>query len=553
MAANVDDIQRSLEMAFFDIQRAASRRPISRNVARLDEFGTLLGEGDQAERYKEIIQTGLRDAGILKQNLAQLSQLNSLAEFTKKAMAGLRAMDASPRSWKSLDRYFKWSDLTSKRKSSELHRRQSIVDAVMKISNPDYFHELSLRREYGDTGAEQILSAERSKARKKGQTEAAESKIRGRYSYWYDTLSKQEQRRWDYTKRYGGGAQGRMYADARIQEEENKALHDTKGRIASRNRQLTVQMMKEFPLFFANSKRSTKDIKALAKSMKKLERMPVVGRAILSAMRNPLGAAVGAATTGYALMGSILSASDSANEQTTNWMNVANLFGSPKEGSRFTGAAFLAGMRDPSAILKKYGMARFKYGDADNFYTNIGKIMRSAKDPRMKMAIAQKLGFDETDVVLAQIMAGDKSVLTEDRLTAARKAELEVEKTTGWRTGSGIEATARSLGLSVPWATSVEARTGANPLEWIFTPEKAAYKSMALEVQKADSAKAAAISADRYSAESANASGGSNVTISINGINISGASEAGKSIIDLVLKYGPESKDVLDSIDPRAR
>ena len=74
-----------------------------------------------------------------------------------------------------------------------------------------------------------------------------------------------------------------------------------------------------------------------------------------------------------------------------------------------------------------------------------------------KMYFAESIGFDDTDVAIAEMLAGGmKPSLA--RKVGANKAMLEAQKMAGFASGAGAGATAKSLWLSIPGMASAQAR-----------------------------------------------------------------------------------------------
>lgn len=493
----------------------------------------------------------LEDMRGLMADIASLSQVKSDIEKTKQIFQGLRVMRRNPEAFHSVDRYLAWDKIMKGRRSDARRRQVEVQDAVRSKLDPTLSHKLSLSRLYGSDGADAILSAEREAARRKGVEETAERKVKGRFNYTYDTMSDAERRRWDNTIRYGGGAQGRMYADAIEQEIGNRALHETKGRIASRNRQLTAQMMKEFPIFFANSKRSTKDIKAMAKGIKTIEKIPF-GKVLTSFLRHPAEMAATGVTTGLTIASGLLNKSDSANTQTTNWANFMNLYGTPSE--EFMVAASIAGIKDPAEVAKRYGEAMFKFGNAENFYKGIGQTF-SESNSRVKMGVAGEIGFDSAAVMMAEIMSGKGSKhLTEDRITQAKKTMLEWQKTKGWASGSGFDSTMRALELTVPTQTSAEARGYSGIVGWTKNALKLANFLMNPIGGVANQAIDAAKSASVFESEMSSSSNAKQVTISVGGITITKEEAQNTSFWDMLNKGTDDMfSTALESMDSKVK
>lgn len=540
MASNLGVQSVRLDQDIYSLGEEMRRDPAIRNrgPARLGRL--FMGTKDTLEDMRGLIA-----------DITFLSQVKNDIEKTKKIFQGLRVMRDNPNAFHSVDRYLAWDKIMKGRRSDARKRQVEVQDAVRSKLDPTFAHKLSLSRLYGSDGADAILSAERESARRKGVEETAERKAKGRFNYTYDTMSDAERRRWDNTIRYGGGAQGRMYADAIEQENENRALHETKGRIASRNRQLTAKMMKEFPIFFANSKRSTKDIKAIAKGIKTIEKFPF-GKVLTSALRNPAAAAITGVTTGLTIANGILSKSDSANTHTTKWANAMNLYGTPSK--EFVDAAKAAGIEDPAEIARRYGEAMFKFGNADNFYRGIGQTFAESNS-RVKMGVANEIGFDAAAVMMAEIMSGKGGKhLTEDRVTQGKKIALEWQKIKGWSSGSGFDSTMRALELTVPTQLSAEARGYSGivgSLKILPRIVKFLTNPIGSAVDKAvDASKSALI----FESEMSSSGNAKQINISVGGITITKEEAQNTSFWDMLNKGTDDMfSSALESMDSKVK
>lgn len=251
---------------------------------------------------------------------------------------------------------------------------------------------------------------------------AAEAESRFRY----DTMDEFDQRMHDLTERYNGDT-------SKAEEVYKKTLQ------------------KELPSFFRNSKMSAKDMNRLANAWGEFaESNPMAARLA----KNPIMYG-GLAAYGALLWG--MGKSDAANKSVIAWSNARNIYGSGS--SAFQRAAYMAGVEDPGAISRRLGKQAIRYGgsaNAESVYREFGSMM-SGMTRDEKMYFAESIGFDDTDVAIAEMLAGGmKPSLA--RKVGANKAMLEAQKMAGFASGAGAGATAKSLWLSIPGMASAQAR-----------------------------------------------------------------------------------------------
>ena len=331
---------------------------------------------------------------------------------------------------------------------------------------------------------------------------AAEAESRFRY----DTMDEFDQRMHDLTERYNGDT-------SKAEEVYKKTLQ------------------KELPAFFRNSKMSAKDMNRLANAWGEFaESNPMAARLA----KNPIMFG-GLAAYGSLLWG--MGKSDAANKSVIAWSNARNIYGSGS--SAFQRAAYMAGVEDPGAISRRLGKQAIRYGgsaNAESVYREFGSMM-SGMTRDEKMYFAESIGFDDTDVAIAEMLAGGmKPSLA--RKVGANKAMLEAQKMAGFASGAGAGATAESLWLSIPGMVSAKARD----LEgWASTDKgrKAAIDSYV-------STMSAAIGDDAYSANTSQSgtltpsvSGGTSVSVHGNIIieNADNAQDVAEGIKNYVDKH----------------
>ena len=210
-------------------------------------------------------------------------------------------------------------------------------------------------------------------------------------------------------------------------------------------------LQKELPAFFRNSKMSAKDMNRLANAWGEFAQSnPMAARLA----KNPIMYG-GLAAYGALLWG--MGKSDAANKSVITWGNARNIYGSGS--SAFQRAAYMAGVEDPGAISRRLGKQAIRYGGSDNaesVYREFGSMM-SGMTRDEKMYFAESIGFDDTDVAIAEMLAGGmKPSLA--RKVGANKAMLEAQKTAGFASGAGAGSTIQSLWLSIPGMASGQAR-----------------------------------------------------------------------------------------------
>ena len=374
-----------------------------------------------------------------------------------------------------------------------LERRMQLRDRIRA------FREATQRSGFGRYVQAERASNEEIDRRNRLAAEA-ESRFR------YDTMDEFDQRMHDLTERYNGDT-------SKAEEVYKKTLQ------------------KELPAFFRNSKMSAKDMNRLANAWGEFAQSnPMAARLA----KNPIMYG-GLAAYGALLWG--MGKSDAANKSIIAWSNASNIYGS---GSlAFQRAAYMAGVEDPGAISKRLGKQAIRYGgsaNAESVYREFGSMM-SGMTRDEKMYFAESIGFDDTDVAIAEMLAGSmKPSLA--RKVGANKAMLEAQKMAGFASGAGAGATAESLWLSVPGIVSAQARD----LEgWASTDaaRKAAIDSYV-------STMSAAIGDDAYSANTSQSgtltpsvSGGTSVSVHGNIIieNADNAQDVAEGIKNYVDKH----------------
>lgn len=283
-------------------------------------------------------------------------------------------------------------------------------------------------------------------------------------------------------------------------------LRDSRNSIAVRRRQLDAY--RRFPwmkTLVDSGIVQKKNLPMIAKSLKKIEKTPVIGNFV----KHP---AAMAALAGIGVTAAILNESDKANKTVTGWSNAKNFFGTPPKA--FSDLAHGAGMVDPSEQAKLWGKLTMTFGDPMNL-KYIGKDLATAPSI-VRMGFANKYGLSQEDMAVIDVMSGEKrgrTLATEpSRITDARVRELEKIATMGLATGSTPHEELEGLAYSVPLAKSIEARTGwyskyiVNPLHF-FLGQKLKEQELLERTlgignysSKSDAARSAANSLDRFNA-----------------------------------------------------
>ena len=284
-----------------------------------------------------------------------------------------------------------------------------------------------------------------------------------------------------------GGDFAYLAEQEKEQRERRASMRRAEARGSVRQKRERLNYMKEYPNFFKNSKMTAKEVKNIAKMIKRWEKAPIFGQILKVAGKSPLGVegtVILAALTG---LNWFAQNADRANKNMVQWKNMQNLSG--KASDAFTAAAYYAGIDKPGEISKRFGIATLKYGDAEKFYRIMGANMANLP-PIARMAIAKKLGWDETDVAIADIFSG-RIGFDETRDMNVTRNMVSVGTTLGFATGSGFWNTLNAA-LSTPFQ-SVGSRTINSMDQFRFLQERS--KEM---IDSERDANNAAESADKF-------------------------------------------------------
>lgn len=225
-------------------------------------------------------------------------------------------------------------------------------------------------------------------------------------------------------------------------EYENERLRSSRlaeSRGSIRNRKERLAIMKEFPTFFKNSKMSTKDMRDIARTLRKIRKTPI----LKSMVFNPFASS--AAFIG--LQKAAFNISDAANKEITDWQNQALMTGGLSK--ELENAGYLAGLKSPGEMMQVLGKFQAKYGPAaTDVLKGFGSTIAAAP-AEQRMIVASRLGLDTKTSALAMAMSNPEMFQSDQRITQAARNKLEAVKTMGYSSGSSFFDTIGSLWLSM--------------------------------------------------------------------------------------------------------
>lgn len=274
-----------------------------------------------------------------------------------------------------------------------------------------------------------------------------------------------------------------------------------------------------------------KNLPPIAKSLKKLSKIPFIGGFI----NHPIAAAAG---IGLGLASTIIKESDEANKTTTDWKNAANFFGTaPKE---FENVARTAGYKDKGEIAKLYGHMTMRFGDPMMALRSLGPNMMNAH-PLARMRFASDHGLDEKSMMMFDIAAGKPGLIDKARLVNKELHNLENLQTKGFSSDASWLEQIVSLYLSIPFNKSRLARK-------IVRAGRHGAKGNEL-LPKFDSLESAVNSQDAYQREyrtgASNGTGGEkniNVNVTTGDVVLPNA-QNGNDVIKGIINYSADKSD----------
>ena len=246
----------------------------------------------------------------------------------------------------------------------------------------------------------------------------------------------------------------------------NARLAESRGSI--KNRKERLMLMREFPTFFKNSKMSTKDMRDIAKNIRAIRRIPVIG----NIATNPFGAALSILGAQKAAFNT----SDAANKEVVDWQNLALMTGGLSK--EFENAGYLAGMKSPGEIMSYLGKFQQMYGPAAvDMLRGYGSHLAAAPAETRQM-LASSFGLNTKEAALAMALSNPELFASDQRITQAARNKISAMETMGYSTGSSLSDTINSMWLSV--MGGAQARDVSGKTDW----SKKIRKSM--EVDYAD-------------------------------------------------------------------
>jgi len=488
---------------------------------------------------------------------------------------------------KSPERQAQYEKALSKRSAREFARRQAIQDTVAKIIDPERARKIQLVREYGTSGASQILQAEeyskeqrlqqarneenqnryltRLSQYEEGRKISAEIRAKRRHAVWYDRFPVKDRELFDLTQHYGGREEGRIEAGIAW-----KRKHDLEQ--SQKERALRLEMMKmmnKFPAFFTFGQRSTKDIHYIAQLMRKTKGMPF-GGLIRGAASHPGMYARGAVGAGIGVINEALQKEIAANKLIVGWTAAESMYGKPTEP--FKTAAMRAGITDPAKISQIYGQAMFRYGDAESFFKRLGAMTASVpegeKRNRMKMAIGESPGFDSPGfdaktMMLAELLAGKGA--TRAQIENQWAAQLDIDIAKGWSSGFMTKDWWRSFWTDSKLTTlfgildnkAIKTKTGGTWLDWLIRPSTIINRWAGKELEAEEAARSGAdyerngnSGASGDGANTTNNNQSNVVNINVNGVSLQQAalSQTFGEVLGIVSGHDKTTLDALDSM-----
>lgn len=306
----------------------------------------------------------------------------------------------------TFNRYYK--DLTRIGKSKWDLRREELFEQYGGTEDPN-----------AASRAESVVSKERSEEAKSLRRSRRLKSLGAERAYKFDLMDEYDQEISTLTEKFGGGTTGRKRAEEVWQKNVFKEFRWLK------------PIAKNIPAI-------GKHLPAVAKTLQSASKTPIIGKML----RHPGMAAIGAATAGMRLIGSITESTDKGNAYVVSAQNAMNLYGKPSK--EFENAAYLAGYKDPAQIAKLYGQLTMQFGSAEAALPMLGKALAKAP-PMARMAVAQQFGLDANSMALIDILSGSGRINAggEVRQTNALKNIASANILMGLSSESGVQTRAQ--------------------------------------------------------------------------------------------------------------
>lgn len=334
---------------------------------------------------------------------SKFSHYTKVINSAKSIDLGLHMMGLAPGKFQSPEQAMSFKSRLDRLKNPKLAKHEEYIEAFGS-----------------EEAAAEMENAERNAKRREARSERARERREGKKRFDYDQLPEWEREIADLTERYGGGKFGRGLAE----------------KAARLNAYRQFPWMKTLVDAGIIEK---KEIPKISKNLAKMSKAPIVGKFLQHPSLLPL-AALGVAT-------SVLSQSDRANPVVQRWSAASEIYGDPSR--KFDRAARLAGFGSKEAVNKLYAQFVGEYGESgtDALMTHIGTMLRAAKPGIQRDAILKAFKMDAQMGRAAMFMAG--LAPSESDETAARISRLQDEIVRGFSSGSGFDATLRSIWLSM--------------------------------------------------------------------------------------------------------
>ena len=513
----------------------------------------------------------------LVRNNTFLTQAYNTQNKAKDIQRAQRAMRSHPNRWKTPDEYLTWEkeqkerrDKLSERerelRKERFDRQQRLSDKILSIKSPKRYREMMLSREYGDTGASQILEAEQDKEQQERRDTLAkrERELRKeRFDRQQEVSDKimsikspDKYRKMMLSRKYGDAGASQIIA---TEDAEEQRLRDSRRSISVRRYQ--AEAYRKFPwvktLVDAGIIQK-KELPKITKMLTRASKVPGFGMMV----RHPVVASLGMAAAGLAVIDSSLKRQDKANKTVTNWEASEAIFGKPSKA--FESAMMKAGMSYQD-VLNAWAKMSMRYGNPDAVLQSLGASLAMSKPGMSRGRVAEILGMDSKTATGALIAYGEYSPSKAAEVNA-RMAELDKAEDEYWKTGTTVGQKIRAIGLSVPMEKELEARgvSWIDVINELMLPGRHVLMNEpyhADELKAWDEAQEAARSAEEYERNKATVTpkseesitqGGNQVTLNVNEIRILDAKNAQELIQSIASEAGlGYNIDVMNWADSR--
>ena len=258
------------------------------------------------------------------------------------------------------------------------------------------------------TEEEMLTKDEKYERDRLAKQELNRSRRSGLRAYAYDQMGDYERTRYNLSQKYKSSS----LADAKIRSNALKKLPD---------------WMKNL---VGNSKLSTKFLFNMSNSLDHAKKIPFLGKML----SDPVTAGVSLGMGSIALMQTTSQRGDEANKRWVEQQNRRGVFGNVSQ--RFTKAALLAGVTDPTKIQDMWGNL-FQYGNPEAFMSSMAEKVKGLKPGVERTLFMQSIGFDPTMMNMLDTYSGLQKATPERKmlgnLTRAKMTQDQMTKT-----GSGL-------------------------------------------------------------------------------------------------------------------